>query len=167
MWFASSGTHASVAYVEEIVRGVVRSCSCPAGEYRDACCKHAARYYRDCGLLDPAPQPSAPALAVCGYCTGRGWETVVGKGGAAYHFVCQVCDGAGLVAVGDGENEPASPSPKPGSAAPATAVCGRCQGAGSLTVGVAGGCAVYPMSTTCHACHAPRRSGGTAARSRE
>jgi hypothetical protein len=63
MWTASSGSNPKVAYVLEIVAGVVRSCSCPAGAYGDPCCKHAARYYLDAGLLDPDGGPSAPAVA--------------------------------------------------------------------------------------------------------
>ena len=62
-----------LAYVLEVVAGVVRSCSCPAGEFGDPCCKHAARYYLDAGLLDPEPEP--PALGVmqdCPDCRGCG-----------------------------------------------------------------------------------------------
>ena len=88
MWVANSGAHSNVAYVLEIVAGVVRTCSCPAGEFGDPCCKHAARYYLDAGLLDPEPEPPAPALAQCGYCSGRGWETVVGRSGASDSTRC-------------------------------------------------------------------------------
>src|SRR5688572_11874629 len=58
MWTASSGSDPQLAYVLEVVAGVVRSCSCPAGEFGDPCCKHAARYYLDAGLLDPEPEGS-------------------------------------------------------------------------------------------------------------
>lgn len=68
MWVANSGSAANVAYVLEIVGGLVRSCSCPAGEFGDACCKHAARYYLDTGVLDPAP--------VCIRCQGHPWRTL-------------------------------------------------------------------------------------------
>ena len=44
--------------------GVVVSCSCPAGQFGDPCCKHAARYYLDAGLLDPEPEPPAPAAPI-------------------------------------------------------------------------------------------------------
>src|ERR671921_281035 len=60
MWVATSGTHANVAYVLEITGNLVQSCSCPAGTFGDPCCKHAARYYLDAGLLeidDPEPEP--------------------------------------------------------------------------------------------------------------
>jgi DnaJ-class molecular chaperone len=150
MWVANSGTHANVAYVLEIVNGIVRSCSCPAGEYGDPCCKHAARYYLDAGVLDPEPDPPVPALAACGYCFGRGWETVTGKSGAAYRFDCQVCEGSGTADVGD-DDEP-SPAVAPLPAAQATTPCDRCQGDGTLTMTVAGGCGVYPTPVTCRAC---------------
>src|SRR4051794_14079602 len=66
MWVANSGTHATVAYVLEITGHLVRSCSCTAGTFGDPCCKHAARYYLDAGLLelDPEPEPPAPATPV-------------------------------------------------------------------------------------------------------
>jgi hypothetical protein len=70
MWVANSGSDPKVAYVLEIVAGVVRSCSCPAGEFGDPCCKHAARYYLDAGLLDPEPEPPAPAPVACFRCRG-------------------------------------------------------------------------------------------------
>ena len=72
MWIATSGSDPKLAYMLEIVAGVVRSCSCPAGEFGDPCCKHAARYYLDAGLLDPEPDPPAPAApVVCFRCRGR------------------------------------------------------------------------------------------------
>ena len=55
MWVATSGTDATVAYILEVAGGVVRSCSCPAGEFGDPVCKHRARWYVDAGLLDPDP----------------------------------------------------------------------------------------------------------------
>ena len=82
MWTASSGSDTKLAYVLEIVAGVVRSCSCPAGEFGDPCCKHAARYYLDAGLLDPEPEPPAAAApVVCFRCRGAATG-------------CQVCQGA-------------------------------------------------------------------------
>lgn len=84
MWTASSGSDAKVAYVLEVVAGVVRSCSCPAGEFGDPCCKHAARYYLDAGLLDPEPEPPAPAApVVCFRCRGA-------------DAGCPVCQGVGI-----------------------------------------------------------------------
>lgn len=61
-WVATSGTHANVAYLMEVVAGTVRACTCPAGEHGDPCCKHAAAFYLSSGLLDPEPPtPAAPA----------------------------------------------------------------------------------------------------------
>ena len=64
MWTATSGSDPKLAYVLEVVAGVVRSCSCPAGEFGDPCCNHAARYDLDAGLLDPEPGAPAPAAPV-------------------------------------------------------------------------------------------------------
>jgi hypothetical protein len=90
MWTATSGSDPKLAYVLEVVAGVVRSCSCPAGEFGDQCCKHAARYYLDAGLLDPEPEGSPPASAVapvvCFRCRGN-------------DPACPVCAGAGLAAL--------------------------------------------------------------------
>ena len=87
MWTASSGSDPKLAYVLEVVAGVVRSCSCPAGEFGDPCCKHAARYYLDAGLLDPEPEPSVSAApVVCFRCQGR-------------QVGCPVCVGAGVAAL--------------------------------------------------------------------
>ena len=89
MWVANSGTHANVAYVLEITGNLVQSCSCPAGTYGDPCCKHAARYYLDAGLLelDPEPDPPAPAApVVCFRCRG-------------VEVSCPVCQGAGVASL--------------------------------------------------------------------
>jgi hypothetical protein len=91
MWVANSGTQANVAYLLEIAQSVVRSCSCPAGQFGDPCCKHAAKWYLDAGVLeldDPEPEPPAPAVGVemCWACAG------VGLVGAR---PCLVCHGAG------------------------------------------------------------------------
>jgi hypothetical protein len=87
MWVATSGSQVTVAYVLEIGQGVVRSCSCPANAYGDPCCKHAARYYFDAGLLeleDPEPDPPAPAApVVCFRCRNS-------------EAGCPVCQGAGV-----------------------------------------------------------------------
>ncbi len=84
MWVATSGSDPKVAYLLEI-RNAVVTCSCPAGEFGDPCCKHAARYYLDAGLLDPEPDPPAPvAPVVCFRCRGR-------------EAGCPVCSGSGLV----------------------------------------------------------------------
>jgi hypothetical protein len=89
MWTASSGSDPKLAYVLEVVAGVVRSCSCPAGEFGDPCCKHAAKFYIDAGLLDPEPEGSPPASAapvVCFRCQGADAS-------------CPVCAGAGLASL--------------------------------------------------------------------
>src|SRR5688500_10927905 len=64
MWVASSGTAAVMAYLLEVTGGIVRSCTCPAGQFNDPVCKHRARSYFDAGLLDlDDPEPGAPAPA--------------------------------------------------------------------------------------------------------
>jgi hypothetical protein len=89
MWVSTSGSDPKLAYVLEVAAGVVRSCSCPAGEFGDPCCKHAARFYLDAGLLDPEPEGSPPASAAtvtCFRCQGR-------------EIGCRVCAGAGIAAL--------------------------------------------------------------------
>ena len=86
MWVSTSGSDATLAYLLEIRNGLVVSCSWPAGQFGDPCCKHAARYYLDAGLLDPEPEGSPPAAAapvVCFRCRGS-------------EAGCPVCAGAGL-----------------------------------------------------------------------
>jgi hypothetical protein len=61
MWVANSGTQANVAYMLEVVRGIVRSCTCPAGQFGDPVCKHSAAYYLMAGLLDPEPPEALAA----------------------------------------------------------------------------------------------------------
>jgi hypothetical protein len=72
-WVASSGTQKSVCYLMEVVAGAVRSCSCPAGMFGDPCCKHAARFYLDAGLLDPEPPTPAAPEPACAVCGGKGY----------------------------------------------------------------------------------------------
>jgi hypothetical protein len=63
IWVATSGSQANVAYLLEIANGIVQSCSCPAGDFGDPCCKHAARFYLDAGVLDgPDDSDGASAL---------------------------------------------------------------------------------------------------------
>ena len=100
MWVASSGTHANVAYVLEIAGGFVQSCSCPAGTFGDPCCKHAARYYLDTGLLaldDPEPDPPALGATVpCWNCSCGGVIYVPECSRAGWpHPPCPVCEGSG------------------------------------------------------------------------
>src|SRR5215207_11587667 len=45
MWVGSSGSDVTMAYLLDITGGVVHACSCPAGDFGDPCCKHAARFY--------------------------------------------------------------------------------------------------------------------------
>jgi hypothetical protein len=89
MWVATSGSDATLAYLVEIRNGVVVSCSCQAGQFGDPCCKHAAKFYLDAGLLDPEPEGSPPAsaaLVACFKCRGT-------------DALCPVCAGAGLAAL--------------------------------------------------------------------
>ena len=100
MWVANSGTQSNVAYLLEITGTLVHSCSCSAGTFGDPCCKHAARYYFDAGLLDPEP-PAAPASAPCTRCHGAGALTMTVPGGCGPYAVataCRACHGAGDVA---------------------------------------------------------------------
>src|SRR5215210_8443108 len=63
MWVANSGSDPKIAYLLEITGSFVQSCSCPAGSFGDPCCKHAARFYLDAGLLEiEDPDPDPPAL---------------------------------------------------------------------------------------------------------
>src|SRR5688572_8899856 len=86
MWVATSGSDPKVAYLLEITGSLVQSCSCPAGSFGDPCCKHAARYYLDMGLLeldDPEPEPPAPADWVVSFrCRGGNadWPMCHGAG---------------------------------------------------------------------------------------
>ena len=96
MWVANSGSQANVAHLLEITGTLVQSCSCPAGIFGDPCCKHAARFYLDMGLLaidDPEPDPPALGGTVdCPECCGCGqlWH----RGGFA--LPCPRCHGAGI-----------------------------------------------------------------------
>src|SRR3712207_1803060 len=76
MWVATSGSQSNVAYLLEITGTLVHSCSCPAGTFGDPCCKHAARFYLDAGLLElDDPEPDPPALGAtitCWNCSGGG-----------------------------------------------------------------------------------------------
>src|SRR5215218_6437553 len=72
MWVATSGTVAGVAYLLEIAGSIVHGCSCPAGSFGDPCCKHAARFYLDAGVLDVVElETPAPGLT-CFRCNGVG-----------------------------------------------------------------------------------------------
>ncbi|MDQ3411352.1 MAG: hypothetical protein M3509_04475, partial [Chloroflexota bacterium] len=69
-WIATSGSDAGTAYEIEVTGEVAHGCSCLAGSNGDPVCKHRAAFYLTVGLLDPEPDPPAPALAPCGYCSG-------------------------------------------------------------------------------------------------
>lgn len=103
IWVANSGTQANVAYMLEIARGVVQSCTCPAGDFGDPCCKHAARYYLDAGVLtldDPEPDPPAPLFLIdCQNCHGCGvhYRRELERAGVLYP-TCAVCGGSGQIA---------------------------------------------------------------------
>jgi hypothetical protein len=102
MWVADTGSQANVAYLLEITGSLAQSCSCPAGSFGDPCCKHAARYYLDVGLLkldDPEPDP--PALGASLDCPERHGCAVIydrnlERAGWLYPN-CPVCQGTGIV----------------------------------------------------------------------
>lgn len=56
-WIASSGSDPKKAHELEIVNGLVRSCSCEAGQYGDPCCHHAAAYYLSIGMIELPGEP--------------------------------------------------------------------------------------------------------------
>ena len=155
-WIATSGSDSSTAYELDVTGEIAHGCSCLAGLNGDSVCKHRAAFYLAVGVLDPEPEPpAAPALAPCGYCWGRGWETVVGKSGTEYRFACQVCDGTGTEEAGE-DDEPSSLAAGLAPVAPAPsapAACGRCGGADTLTMTVAGGCGLHAVTIGCKACH--------------
>ena len=99
MWVANSGSQDKVAYLLEITGSVVQSCSCPAGTFGDPCCKHAARFYLDAGLLevdDPEPEPPAGGVPVsCFACNGCGQHWY--RGG--YSLPCATCEGTGVAPI--------------------------------------------------------------------
>ena len=97
-WYCSS---ASDPFALHVVTGW--SCDC-AGFAHLGRCSHYALLLSALGWL---PDPEPPALAPCGYCSGRGWETVVGGSGAAYRFACRLCEGAGEVEVEESDPAPA------------------------------------------------------------
>ncbi len=97
-WYCSSATDRFHLYP---VTGF--SCTC-RGFVAHQRCSHHALLLDHLGWL---PDPTPPALAPCGYCSGRGWETVAGGSGAAYRFACRLCEGAGEVEVEESDPAPA------------------------------------------------------------
>ncbi len=86
-WIATSGSDAGTAYEIEVTGEVAHGCSCLAGSNGDPVCKHRAAFYLTVGLLDPEPEPPAPAAPViCFRCRG------VEAG-------CPVCQGAGVASL--------------------------------------------------------------------
>ena len=69
-WYCSSH---SDPFALHVVTGWC--CDCPAF-WRHARCTHHSLLLAHLGWL---PDPTPPALAPCGYCSGRGWETVTGS----------------------------------------------------------------------------------------
>jgi hypothetical protein len=102
MWVANSGSQANVAYLLEITGSLVQSCSCPAGSFGDLCCKHAARFYLDAGLLELEDlEPDPPALGAtvdCPECCGCGviYDRTLERAGWLYP-TCPACQGSGVL----------------------------------------------------------------------
>ena len=140
-WLATSGTDATKAYELEIVNGIVRSCSCPAGTFGDPCCKHAARFYHLVGLLDldPEPEPEpptpaapAPAAVPCWDCQGTGRDHIADARGRWHAVACLACEGTGIALAepddagdADAPGEP-DPAPAPGAQGAPVVRCARC-----------------------------------------
>lgn len=61
-WIASSGSDPKRAHELEVVNGLVRSCSCEAGQFGDPCCAHAAAYYLSVGMIELPETPGAEAV---------------------------------------------------------------------------------------------------------
>ncbi len=72
-WVATSGTQSGVCYLLNVTAGVVDGCTCPAGDFGDPCCKHAAAFYLMAGTL--VPEPPTPAALACRVCLDRGYLT--------------------------------------------------------------------------------------------
>lgn len=95
-WIATSGTNPTGAYTIEVVAGVVRSCSCPAGQNEDAVCKHRAAYLLAAGLLT-IDEPAPPSVT-CTECSGGGVLYVKACAVAGWPFPpCEQCKGTGQI----------------------------------------------------------------------
>jgi len=97
MWVANSGTAAGVAYMLEITGEIVHTCTCPAGTFGDPCCKHAARFYLDAGILEvDEPKPGPASRTSCFRCNGIGTIEEFGRGWNVIDVrSCPVCTGTG------------------------------------------------------------------------
>jgi hypothetical protein len=115
MWVANSGSQANVAYLLEITGSIVQSCSCPAGSFGDPCCKHAARFYLDAGLLDPEdPEPDPLALGGTGDCSAcHGCTVIYNKDLERARWLYPICpasQGSGIAPVPTAAPKPVSPA---------------------------------------------------------
>ncbi len=101
-WIATSGQDATIAYQVAVSGGVAHGCDCPAGEHGDPVCKHRALWYHLAGLLDPEPDPAAPAIAAmvpCRDCGGDGYQRIITGGRLADWWAapCHACQSTGAV----------------------------------------------------------------------
>ena len=109
-WIATSGTQSNACYLLDVVAGVVRGCTCPAGELGDPVCKHGAAFYLAAGVMDPEPPtPAAPALRIvprhCPDCAGHGYvRKASALFGTTYGVDCRACGGS--AAPGEGVPAP-------------------------------------------------------------
>jgi len=101
-WVATSGSDPLSAYEVAVSGGVAHGCTCPAGEYGDPVCKHRGAYYLCLALIDPAPEPPAPAVIVrrraCPECAGDGWRRKASAifAGVTFRVTCRACRGSGV-----------------------------------------------------------------------
>ena len=84
-------------------------CTCEAARHGDPVCSHraVARFVR--GLLDPEPEPAAPAIAAmvpCRDCGGDGYQRIITGGHLSDWWAapCHACNSTGIV---PGEEAPA------------------------------------------------------------
>ncbi len=61
-WIATSGSDPNTAYELGVTGEVAHGCNCLAGLNGDPVCRHRAAFYLAVGLLDPEPDPPAPAI---------------------------------------------------------------------------------------------------------
>jgi hypothetical protein len=93
-------------------------CSCEAAMLGgDPVCQHRAAYWHHVGLLDPEPEPTAPAAAPvrCPDCYGDGYRKMYtgGRSDEWWSVQCRRCGGAGIVLMPGG----AEPQKEVGQAA--------------------------------------------------
>lgn len=56
VWIATSASDPVLCYLLQIRQGIVTGCSCPAGAHGDPCCKHAAKFYLNHGIIEFGPE---------------------------------------------------------------------------------------------------------------